>query len=341
LLVSQLATPPSTAKLWVAGSAAGLIALVLAGVVWRTWPAKPVNPESSPVPQRTTEVPAPQPKPDSPDSAGAPTVAAATTTTSPRPPQVAPPPPVARPQVAPPPSQAVPPAGARAPGEIQSSTQPNPGAAAAPEGAPPPQTAQSGTRSPEQKRIDSLTEKFETQAVEGDLDGAAMTAGALARAAPGSAYVTQRVPQILTDGYVRLAKTQFANGQMDAALQTLQAGRRKLPRSPELPALQGRYVDVATVYDRLRSAVALNVAEMQRELEALRTAAGDDSETTTKMLAQTLANRIADQRAADRAAVADRLLEAGKQIFPGSAEQLQRGTAGVLADAPPIQLDDN
>ncbi|MBV8805857.1 MAG: protein kinase [Sinobacteraceae bacterium] len=350
-LVSQLAAPQSKVKLWMVGAAAGLIALVIAGVLWRPWAAKPLEPQTSAVTQRTTEVPASQPKPDFPDSQGAPAVSSATTIASSPPPQVAAPPQVSRPRVAPsaqvpstqvaPSTQAVPSPGTRAPGEIQSSTQPNPGAAASPDGAPPAQTAQSGTRSPEQKRIDSLKEKFETQAVEGDLDGAAVTASALGRAAPGSSYVAQNVPQILTGGYVRLAKTQLANGQIDAALQTLQAGRRKLPRSPELPALQARYVDVAPVYDRLRSAVTLNVADMQRQIEALRSAAGDDSEATAQMLAQTLADRIADQRAANRAAVADRLLEAGKQIFPGSAELLQRGTAGVLADAPPIQIDDN
>jgi hypothetical protein len=34
-------------------------------------------------------------------------------------------------------------------------------------------------------------------------------------------------------------------------------------------------------------------------------------------------------------------LEAGKQIFPGLTDVLERGRAGVLPDAPPIAVDDN
>jgi hypothetical protein len=58
------------------------------------------------------------------------------------------------------------------------------------------------------------------------------------------------------------------------------------------------------------------------------------------MLAQTLADRIADQRVAKREAVADKLLEQGKQIFPDYGTILGRGTAGVLP-ATQIAVDDN
>jgi hypothetical protein len=58
------------------------------------------------------------------------------------------------------------------------------------------------------------------------------------------------------------------------------------------------------------------------------------------MLAQTLADRIADHRAANRQPVADKLLEQGKQIFPDYAAILARGTAGVLS-ATPIAVNEN
>jgi len=48
------------------------------------------------------------------------------------------------------------------------------------------------------------------------------------------------------------------------------------------------------------------------------------------MLAQTLANRIADERAANRATVAAGLLEAGRAVFPSYTAQLDQGTAGAL-----------
>jgi len=50
-----------------------------------------------------------------------------------------------------------------------------------------------------------------------------------------------------------------------------------------------------------------------------------------EMLARTLANDIADQRArADRPAVIARLLESGRKLFPEHADLLEHGTAGVL-----------
>jgi hypothetical protein len=57
------------------------------------------------------------------------------------------------------------------------------------------------------------------------------------------------------------------------------------------------------------------------------------------MLAQTLADRIADQRAANREAVADKLAEAGKEVFPSYAALLGRGRAGALPTAPNMVSD--
>jgi len=179
-----------------------------------------------------------------------------------------------------------------------------------------------------------LREQFETQATTGDLPAAMTTAKTLARESPDSPYVSHEIPRILTLGYVHLAKTQFAGGQVIAALQTLEDGRKRFSRSPELQALQGRYVAAANIYDRLSTAVVLNVNDMKSALESLRASEGEEFEIAAQMLAQTLADRIADQRAANRDSVADKLLESGKQLFPSYTGILAHGTAGVLQDNP-------
>ena len=179
-----------------------------------------------------------------------------------------------------------------------------------------------------------LKEQFETQAVAGDVAGAMATANKLNRVSAGSAYVTREVPHILVLTYARLAKTQLAGGQVNAALQTLKEGRQKFGKSPELKDLEVRYVAAANIYDRVSSAVVLNVSDMKHALEELKGTEGDDYDVVAQMLAQTLADRIADQRAANRAPVADKLMEDGKQIFPDYAGMLGRGTAGVLPSEP-------
>jgi hypothetical protein len=191
-------------------------------------------------------------------------------------------------------------------------------------------------RASEERRagVEMLKEQFETQAAAGDVAGAMTTANTLARAAAGSAYVAHEVPRILALGYVHLAKTQFTGGKVNASLQTLKEGRTKFSKSPELRDLEIRYVSAADLYDRLSSAVVLNVNDTKRSLEELQAAEGDEYEVAAQMLAQTLADRIADQRAAHRDAVADRLQDSGKQIFPGYAEILSRGRAGVLQSTP-------
>jgi serine/threonine protein kinase len=194
------------------------------------------------------------------------------------------------------------------------------------------------TRVNEEKRagIEMLKEQFETQAAAGDVTGATTTANTLVRGFPGSAYVTRELPRILALGYVHLAKTQFAGGQVNAALQTLEDGRKKFGKSPELKDLEVRYVAAADIYDRLSSAVVLNVTDTKRALDDLKAVEGEEYEIAAEMLAQTLADRIADQRAANRESVADKLVEAGKHIFPGYTGMLGRGRAGALPSTPII-----
>jgi len=185
-----------------------------------------------------------------------------------------------------------------------------------------------------------LKEQFETQAAAGDVAEATATAGKLGRALPGSAYVSREVPQLLAGSYEHLAKTQFAVGKVEDALQTLADGRKKFAKSTQLQARQMRYVAAADIYDHMMNAVALNVGNWKQSLDELRSAEGDEYEAAAQMLAQTLADRIADQRVAGRQAVADRLLEAGQQIFPDYHNILVRGKAGVLPSKP-IEINDN
>jgi hypothetical protein len=107
-----------------------------------------------------------------------------------------------------------------------------------------------------------------------------------------------------------------------------------------LKDLEARYVMAANIYDRLSSAVALNVADTTHSLDELKSTEGSEYEAAAQMLAQTLADRIADQKAAARQAVADKLFEAGTQIFPDYRNILARGTAGMLP-ATPIIVDEH
>src|SRR6201999_395086 len=123
-------------------------------------------------------------------------------------------------------------------------------------------------------------------------------------------------PRILTLTSQRRAKTQFTAGQVNEALQTLAEGRRKFGRSPELRDQEVAYVAAADLYDRISSAVVLNPIMTRQGLDELKASQGDDFPATAKMLAQTLADRIADHRAAGRTSVADKLAETGRQLFP-------------------------
>jgi serine/threonine protein kinase len=188
-------------------------------------------------------------------------------------------------------------------------------------------------------KVETLKEELETKAAAGDTKGASAVASALTRAAPGSVYVARDVPQILASSWVHSAKAEFAAGHVDDALKTLAEGRRHFGRSAELIDLERRYVAAGDIYDRLSSAVTINVADTQQSLEALRVQAADEYDVAAQMLAQTLADRIADERAAGRGAVADRLLQSGQKLFPKDTALLGRGTAGVLPNTP-ISVDD-
>jgi serine/threonine protein kinase len=187
--------------------------------------------------------------------------------------------------------------------------------------------------------IEMLREQFETEAASGDIAGALIRAKALKRASPGSNYVTQEVPRILALSYIHLAKSQFAAGQVVESLQTIADARNNNPKSVELRDLHVRYTAAANIYDRLRYAVTLNVADMQGFLDQLKSSEGEEYDAAAQMLAQTLADRIADQRAANRETVANQLLEAGKQIFPGFVGILGRGRPGALPDTPIVVTD--
>jgi serine/threonine protein kinase len=184
--------------------------------------------------------------------------------------------------------------------------------------------------SAQREGIDLLKRKLVEQVNAGSMQGAEATANALRRVLAGSVYVSSEVPRLFIAGYAALAKRQMLAGQVDESLQTLAAARRKFGTAPELKNLELRYVVAGDAYDRLSTAVAVNVAEQRGYLEKLRASEGADFHALELMLARTLANRIADQRAANRASVAAAVLAAGRQLFPEHAALLEQGTAGAL-----------
>jgi serine/threonine protein kinase len=183
----------------------------------------------------------------------------------------------------------------------------------------------------QQAGIDVLKQKLAQQADAGDVAGANATANALRRVLAGSMYVSNELPQRLIESYVRLAKKQLLAGSPDAALQTIALGRKRFGSASDLKNLELRYITVGDAFDRLSIAVALNVNEQQNYLESLRASEGPDFPDIERMLANTLANRIADERAANRPTVAASLLDAGRKVFPENSALLEQGTAGMLS----------
>ncbi len=141
------------------------------------------------------------------------------------------------------------------------------------------------------------------------------------------------VAHALETAYGTRARAQMLDGKVDAALQTLGAGRQSFGKSVALRDREAHYVVIGDTYDRLRMAVKLDVTEMRGYLERIRSLEPDDATSIEGMLVQTLSNRIADQRAAGRATVADELLNSGRDLFPAWTEQLARGKSGVLPAA--------
>jgi serine/threonine protein kinase len=192
----------------------------------------------------------------------------------------------------------------------------------------------SAASSQQQAGIQVLKDKLSQQSDAGDVAGASATANALRRVLAGSVYVSTELPQKLVAAYAHAARSQLLAGSVDPALQTIAAGRQKFGSAPELKNLEQRYIVAGDAYDRLSTAVALNVAEQRHFLELLRASEGDDYPAIEQMLARTLANRIADQRAANRPTVAVSLLEAGHTVFPDQAALLEQGKAGALPNTP-------
>jgi hypothetical protein len=186
----------------------------------------------------------------------------------------------------------------------------------------------------QQANVDAVKQRLLDQSAAGDVAGATQTATALRRVLAGSVYVARDVPQALILAYANRARSQVAAGEVDAALKTLADGRQKYGTAPELKAMELRYVAVGEEYDRLSAAVSMSIGDHRQHLDALRAAAGAEYPVIERMLAQTLADRIADHRAAGRATVAAALLESGRRVFPEFSAQLEHGTAGRLRNAP-------
>jgi hypothetical protein len=188
-------------------------------------------------------------------------------------------------------------------------------------------------------QLDILKSTLADQVAAGDIAGASATVAELRRRAGTGAYVTHDTTQALIDTYVHRAKAQFAAGDVDGALQTLATSRKKFGKEPQLKNLETRYVAVGDIYDHLRSAVSLNASDQQSELEGLRASEGEEYPVAEQMLARTLANRIADEKAANRPSVATTLLAAGRKMFPDNAQLLEQGTAGALPNALPVSSE--
>jgi hypothetical protein len=134
----------------------------------------------------------------------------------------------------------------------------------------------------------------------------------------------------LDTAYGARARLQLLAGEVDAALETLSAARRKFGKSVVLRDLETHYVVIGDAYDRLRWGVKLDVPGIRGYLQQIRTLEPVDASPIEQMLAQTLANRIADQHAAGRGAIAEDLALAGRTLFPDHAEMLTRGKSGAL-----------
>jgi non-specific serine/threonine protein kinase len=184
--------------------------------------------------------------------------------------------------------------------------------------------------------IDVLKLKIDEQADAGDVAGVNTNAGVLRRVLAGGSYVSNELPKKIMRSYAQLARKQLLAGSPDAALKTIAAGRKKFGTSPDLKNLELRYITVGDAYDRLSIAVVLNVTEQQQYIDQIRANEGMDAPDIEKMLARTLADRIADQRAANRPSVVASLLDAGHKVFPDYAG-LEQGTPGALS-AEPIEV---
>jgi serine/threonine protein kinase len=173
--------------------------------------------------------------------------------------------------------------------------------------------------------IEALKQRLESQAEAGDVANAAKTANDLRTVLAGNIYVARDVPEAMISAYVHHAKSQFASGKIREALQTLANGERGYGEAVEIKSLQARYAQVADENDSLANAMSLNSAEHRRRLDALRAEAGAEYASMERMLAQTLANRIAEVRATGKTSIATDLLDSGRNLFPAYAASLEQG----------------
>jgi len=189
--------------------------------------------------------------------------------------------------------------------------------------------------------IGKLKQQLADQVAAGDVDGASATANALRRARVGSTYGSTELPQQLVESYKNLAKKQLIEGNPELALQTIAAGRRKFASAPDLKNLEITYDRVAEEIARLNMAPSLSVRDHSAWIEQIRQLSGEDFADIDQLLARTLANDIADQRAkGDRPTVVANLLQAGGKVFPDYAGLLEQGKAGVLDPAQILVLDE-
>ena len=163
---------------------------------------------------------------------------------------------------------------------------------------------------------------LEALAASGDIEGVQMRLKANPRDGP----------RALERAYATRARQQLLDGEVDAALSTLGAGRQKFGKSETLRDQEEHYVLIGDAYDRLRLAVILNVGVVERYLQRIQEIDPGDGTLIEQMLARVLANRIADQLAAGRVKIADDLLRDGQEAFPTRADLLAHGRAGALPE---------
>jgi hypothetical protein len=171
---------------------------------------------------------------------------------------------------------------------------------------------------------------------------APVAAAALPVAAPEAQQASSVAPAVSAanlqqqniQGYIEQARQQMQSGNTAAALATIASARRKYANAPALKNLEIVYDRVEEEVERINMAPTLNVQNHAAWIAEIRDLSGEDFPAIDQMLARTLANDIADQRArADRPAVITRLLDSGRKLFPNYADVLEHGTAGVLDPA--------
>jgi serine/threonine protein kinase len=153
---------------------------------------------------------------------------------------------------------------------------------------------------------------------------------------------TPVVPAKGVDAIIQVARQQMLDGNTEAALDTIAVGRKKFGGSAQLKDLEVTYDRVEEEVERLNFAATLNLTLHQDWLAEIHTLAGDGFADIEQMLARTLANDIADQRArGNRASVVENLLQGGRKLFPEYAALLEQGKAGTQgssasSSSPPI-----